>query len=91
MRGRVDRLIPAEGYGFIVAENGQELFFHRSALEGVDWEEIAPGTMHDAGVRREGARDGRRAWRDPRAVSVRLAPDAVPAADHERLPAEKTG
>src|SRR5437763_4445167 len=31
MRGTVDRLVPAEGFGFIIADNGQELFFHRTA------------------------------------------------------------
>ena len=89
MRGRVDRLIPAEGYGFIIADNGQELFFHRSALEGVDWEEIAPGTMLEFDVKAHATGD--EPGEHPRAVSVRLAPDAVPAADHERLPAEKLG
>jgi cold shock CspA family protein len=88
MRGTVDRLNPDEGFGFIIADNGQELFFHRTALEGVDWEAIAPGTAleFDAKAHVTGDEPGEH----PRAVSVRLAPDAVPAEDHEALPAEKT-
>jgi cold shock CspA family protein len=89
MRGRVDRLVPAEGYGLLIAENGQELCFHRSALEGVDWEEIAPGTTLEFDVKAHATGD--EPGEHSRAVSVRLAPNAVPAADHEALPAEKLG
>ena len=89
MRGTVDRLVPEEGFGFISAENGQELFFHRSALEGVDWEELAPGVALEFDVQAHAKGD--RPDEHPRAVSVRLAPDAVPAVDHTVLPSEKTG
>ena len=32
MKGKVVRLIRDRGFGFIQAENGQDVFFHRSAL-----------------------------------------------------------
>jgi cold shock protein len=80
--------VPDEGSGFIIDDDGQELFFHRSALQGIEFEELAPGSAVEFGVQREAPGD--EAGEHPRAVSVRLAADAVPADDHEALPREKT-
>jgi cold shock CspA family protein len=33
MRGKIKRIIRERGFGFISAEDGREIFFHRSALE----------------------------------------------------------
>ena len=89
MQGTVDRIVPEQGFGFIVSDNGQELFFHRNALQATDFEELAPGTPVEFEVRRE--REGDEPGEHPRAVSVRLAEGAMPAVDHEALPREKTG
>ena len=43
MQGTVDRVVADEGFGFIIGPNGEEYFFHRTALKGVDWEELGPG------------------------------------------------
>jgi cold shock CspA family protein len=44
MQGTVDRVVPESGFGFLVGPNGEEYFFHHSALKETRFEEIAPGT-----------------------------------------------
>lgn len=34
MKGKIKRLIRKRGFGFIIAEDGKEVFFHHSALDG---------------------------------------------------------
>ena len=87
MQGTIDRLALEGGFGFITAENGQEFFFHRSALQATDFEELASGVevVFEAGHETHGDEQGER----PRAVNVRLAPNATPAVDNEPLPEEK--
>jgi CspA family cold shock protein len=34
INGTVKRLVSDKGFGFVVAENGQEYFFHQSACAG---------------------------------------------------------
>jgi cold shock CspA family protein len=86
MQGTVDRVVPDEGFGFIIGPNGEEYFFHRTALKEVEWEEIGPGVpvffQAEVGV-------GDRPDEHLRAVDVHLTPDAVPAVDHEPLPPGK--
>ena len=74
---------------FIAAENGQEVFFHRSALVGTDWDDVAEGSRLEFGV--EAHAEGDRPDERPRAVDVHLAPDQLPAPDHTLLPPQKTG
>jgi cold shock CspA family protein len=86
MQGTVDRVVPEEGFGFIIGPNGEEYFFHRSALQGVKWEEIGAGVPVIFHVE-EGTGD--RPDEHLRAVDIRLAADAMPAVDNEPLPAGK--
>ncbi|UCD17114.1 MAG: cold shock domain-containing protein [Candidatus Zixiibacteriota bacterium] len=44
MKGTVKALIRDKGFGFIKAEDGNEVFFHRSALQGVEFESLEEGT-----------------------------------------------
>ena len=86
MRGTVDRVVPDGGYGFIVGPNGEEYFFHRSALTGPEFEEMGPGVAvlfeaHEA--------KGDEPEEHLRAINIRLAPDAIPAVDNEPLPPGK--
>ena len=86
MQGTVDRVVADGGFGFVIGPNGEEYFFHRSALSGVEFEELAPGVPVEFQAT-EG--EGDTPDEHLRAVNVRLAPDAVPAVDNEPLPPGK--
>jgi cold shock CspA family protein len=43
MHGRIERLIHSHGYGFIHADNGQEVFFHRADLLEIDFHHLKEG------------------------------------------------
>ena len=88
MQGTVDRVVADGGFGFIIGPNGEEYFFHRSALTGPEFDEMGPGVpvMFDVTEGKGDAPD-----EHLRAINIRLAPDAVPAIDSEPLPPEKIG
>jgi CspA family cold shock protein len=44
MHGIVKKLVRDRGFGFIQADDGQELFFHRSALEDLNFDHLKEGT-----------------------------------------------
>jgi cold shock CspA family protein len=89
MHGRISRVSPERGFGYITPdEEGGEVFFHRSALHGASFDELAEGVAVELTL---GHEVGDRPNEGLRAVDVRLADDAVPAVDHEALPAEKLG
>ena len=44
MKGKISRLIRDRGFGFIAAEDGKEVFFHRTALAGGDFDSLVEGT-----------------------------------------------
>ncbi|OGQ82081.1 MAG: cold-shock protein [Deltaproteobacteria bacterium RIFOXYA12_FULL_58_15] len=41
-QGTIKKIISDKGFGFIKGEN-EELFFHRSAVEGISFEELREG------------------------------------------------
>ena len=41
--GRVARVFPEQGYGFIESADGQEIYFHRNALVDGDFDQLRPG------------------------------------------------
>ena len=43
MRGRIERLVHSHGYGFIHADDGQEVFFHRADLLEIDFHHLQEG------------------------------------------------
>lgn len=88
MQGTIARIMADRGFGFIEAEDGQEFFFHRSALNATDFGELAPGVPVEFEVSNE--TPGDRPDEGPRAVNVHLAPGATPAVDNEVLPPGKT-
>jgi len=64
--GIIRRLIADRGFGFIKTEQEEDLFFHATALQGVNFDSLREGQQveFDPGQ----GRDGR-----PQAVRVRLA------------------
>ena len=44
LHGRVDRLFEGEGYGFLVADDGREVYFERDNLTTDHWDKIRVGT-----------------------------------------------
>jgi len=42
-KGTVKRIMRERGFGFILAEDGREVFFHRSELQNVDFNELKEG------------------------------------------------
>ena len=64
MKGKVKKLIRDRGFGFITAEDGTEVFFHRSDLVEVDFDTMEEG----AGVEF----DLESGAKGPRAVKVKL-------------------
>ena len=42
-KGTIRRLITDRGFGFITTEQGEDLFFHRNELQGVDYSSLREG------------------------------------------------
>lgn len=42
-KGTIRRLITDQSFGFIQTEQGEDLFFHRSQLQGVDYASLREG------------------------------------------------
>ena len=89
MKGTIAEVVIDRGFGFVDGEDGRRYFFHRNALTGADFGELAPGVAVEFGVKEHA--EGDEAGERPRAINLRLAEDAIPAADHEALPRAKTG
>ena len=72
-KGTIRRLMD-RGFGFVKTEDETDLFFHRSDLEGVEFNSLSEG--QEVEFEKGQGRDGR-----PQATKVRLAeasaPDAV--------------
>ncbi len=64
MKGKISNIIRGRGFGFIDAEDGQEIFFHRSSLEGIDYDALEEGNSVEFDVE-EGPKG-------PKAVKVNL-------------------
>jgi cold shock CspA family protein len=86
MQGTIDRLAPEGGFGFITAGD-EQFFFHRSGLNGLEFDELAPGSRVE--FEAVDHADGDEPGEHRRAVNVHLGEGEVPAADHEDLPDQK--
>ncbi len=64
-KGTIAKLMD-RGYGFIKAEQGEDLFFHSNDVEGVEFNSLSEG--QEVEFEKGQGRDGR-----PKAVNVKLA------------------
>lgn len=44
-KGGIKKLITGRGYGFIQAEDGKEIFFHSTGLQGTDFGSLEEGQV----------------------------------------------
>ena len=65
MEGTIARIIHERGFGFIHAQNGQEVFFHYSSLHQLDFSRLREGLNVEFELQRTG--------KGPRAANVRLS------------------
>ena len=64
-KGTIKKLISDKGFGFILTEEGKDLFFHRNELQGVDYSSLKEGqeVEYEASTGRGGS---------PQAAKVKL-------------------
>jgi cold shock protein len=65
MNGTIKRLLADKGFGFVLADDGTEYFFHQSACVGCRFEELREGQALTF--------DKEQGPKGPRAGNVRLA------------------
>jgi len=63
-KGKIKNLVEGRGYGFIEAEDGEEIFFHRTGVQGADFESLKAGQVVEY--------DTEQSPKGPRAVNVRI-------------------
>ena len=66
-KGKIKKVIRDKGYGFIQAEDGREIFFHRSGLRELDFEHLKEGDPVEFDM------DKDRLSGKPRAINVRTS------------------
>ena len=64
-KGKIKKIIGDRGFGFIAAEDGKEIFFHRSGLAGVEFSSLTEG--------QEVTFEVEQSAKGPRAVKVSVA------------------
>ncbi|HVH08106.1 MAG TPA: cold shock domain-containing protein [Myxococcota bacterium] len=57
-RGKIKKMVRDRGFGFIRGDDGKEVFFHRSGLNGADYDSLAEGDSVEY-VIQEGPRGAR--------------------------------
>jgi CspA family cold shock protein len=63
--GTIKKLVRERGFGFILGQDGAELFFHRSALQGLGFDALAEGQAVEFEVERGD--------KGPRAANMKVA------------------
>ena len=64
-KGTVVRIIRNRGFGFLKQEDGTEVFFHRTSLQGVDFDTLTEGLTLEFDIEQGD--------KGPRAANVRKA------------------
>ncbi len=65
MQGTIKRIVRDRGFGFIRSTEGQEVFFHRSSLQQLNFDSLREGETVDFDIER--------GEKGPRATAVRGA------------------
>jgi len=52
LKGEIKKLIRDRGFGFIRADDGNEVFFHHSSLEGIEYDSLEEGSKVEFSVER---------------------------------------
>jgi cold shock protein len=52
-KGSIKRVMKDRGYGFIKMEDGREIFFHMSALQGLDFNGLTEGDLVECDVQND--------------------------------------
>jgi CspA family cold shock protein len=65
-KGTVKRLVRERGFGFILGEDGVQIFFHRSAVQGDGFDALAEGQAVEFDVERGD--------KGPRAANLKVSP-----------------
>ena len=63
MQGTIKKIVRDRGFGFIQADDGREIFFHRSSLQQLDFDNLKEGEKVEFDVERTG--------KGPRPINVR--------------------
>jgi ribosomal subunit interface protein len=79
LHGKVVRLMPEEGYGFVETSDGQELYFHRENLANNNFEQLEEGSevqfledIGSEGFQAKRVSTGRRQVEEPEETEPRL-------------------
>lgn len=79
LHGKVVRLMPEEGYGFVETPDGQELYFHRENLANNNFEQLMEGSevqfledIGSEGFQAKRVSTGRRQAEEPEEAQPRL-------------------
>ena len=79
LHGKVVRLMPEEGYGFVETPDGQELYFHRGNLANNNFEQLEEGSevqfledIGSEGFQAKRVSTGRRQVEEPEEAEPRL-------------------
>ena len=57
-KGRIKKMVRDRGFGFIRGDDGKEVFFHRSGMNGSDYDQVNEGDVVEY-VIQEGPRGAR--------------------------------
>jgi CspA family cold shock protein len=66
--GTIKRLVRERGFGFIMGQDGTELFFHRSALSGEGFDSLSEGQAVEFDVEKGN--------KGPRAANMKVVPSS---------------
>ena len=71
LTGTIKRLMSDKGFGFVEAGEGNEFFFHQSACNGVQFDDLREGqaVTFDEGEGPKGPRKALASWRREKATS----------------------